>query len=105
MDPTVLPMWMNSRERRTAIKLRLIPPRSVVRAFQRSTGDYMTVNLDGVDETDGVAILSRAGVGKANIPLEYIAAVWLEPRDTVWSLKIDGTIFRRPEFAFEPQGQ
>ncbi len=38
LDPTELPMWMNSHERRIAIRLRAIPQGSVVQTFEEGTG-------------------------------------------------------------------
>jgi hypothetical protein len=77
-------------------------PPAAVRVF--GEGDVMTVNLGAVDERQGVASFSLAGAGKANVPLTHITAVWQEPRDSLWSLRIRGRIFRSAQYAFSPEG-
>jgi schlafen family protein len=102
LDPTELPMWMNTHERRIAVRIRAIPEGSAVRVF--CEGDNPTVNLVGVNEGQAVATFSLAGEGEANVPLTHVTAVWQEPRDSVWSLRIRGRIFRNAGYAFEPVG-
>jgi hypothetical protein len=100
LDPTELPMWMNSHERRIAIQLRQVPIGAPIRVFQIRPAhtvhdpDWCMVHFQGVDEAAIVArFLMDSARGPAHVPLPMISAVWQEPRDKSWTLKIDGTIF------------
>jgi hypothetical protein len=59
-------MWMNSHERRVAIRLRAIPQGSVVQTFEE--GDRKHVVFEGLDEVEMITMLSVAGVGRARVP-------------------------------------
>jgi hypothetical protein len=96
LDPTELPMWMNSHERRIAIRLREVPTGAVVRAFQvqfgANDGAECLLNLAGVDEREMVAVFRR-GSDRAKVPLVLISAIWQDPRSDQWSVKVEGTVF------------
>ncbi len=93
VDPTELPMWMNSHERRIGLRLHQIPRGQPVHIFQEA-GDSVTVNIGDIDEHNSVVGFSRQ-IAKANVPLAFVDAVWMDPEDSSWCLKIQGSMFRR----------
>ena len=98
LRPDQLAMWMNSHERRIAIRLRAIASAAMICAFheQRSDeGEWLTLLLERVDEEQGVAVFSQSGRGgiAAHVPLAFVLAAWRDPVQGVWSVKVDGTIF------------
>jgi Putative DNA-binding domain len=102
IDPTELPMWMNSHERRVAIFLReaLGGARELsVRAHYRKGDNQQQrhesdLHLSDVDEAHA-CVTVRQGVGAGagvTVPFAFIVAVW--PRSAgSWSIAIQGSMF------------
>lgn len=106
LDPTELPMWMNSHERRMAVALgRLLEGAGAdgvgVRMFD-ANGAFRDVQLRKVDEEELVVELTGRG-GDVRVPLTYVSAVW---RDAVslqlWSMNIRGWVYGHAELRFKP---
>jgi hypothetical protein len=97
LRPEQLPMWMNSHERRIAIRLRAIPSGETIRAFhvQRLHEDeWLTLFLDRVDEAQAIAVFTQSGRGAStHVPLAFVRAVWREAVLGVWSIKVAGTLY------------
>jgi hypothetical protein len=97
LRPEQLSMWMNSHDRRIAIRLREVTRGTFVHAYQVETlndGHTKTVIFESVDEGKGIAIFSTSSRVDAHVPLAFITAVWAEPagREEL-SIKVDGTLF------------
>jgi hypothetical protein len=118
LDPTELPMWMNSHERRVAIQLRAIEVGQPVRAFQRmgmqlqSTATRMLKLLE-LDEANMIAIFDCTDMtvdGPVHIPLTFIVGVWQDGADSHWHLAVNGALYprdprdpaRQPSYRFAP---
>jgi hypothetical protein len=94
LDPTELPMWMNSHERRIAFLLRQVDPKNPhVTVFQWGVTSGLLEALDGVDERLAVAYFSRGAHTRAAVPLSFIKAVWREPRTGAWTIFVEGMVF------------
>lgn len=115
LDPEDLAMWMNSHERRIALKLRQAGAPARVRIFHM-VGEQNTVRrerefeLAAVDERRTVAVLRQFAPDppdEAHVPFSFILDAWQEPQDGMWQLAIQGHVFpgnatSRVPFRFRP---
>ncbi len=100
LDPTELPMWMNSHERRVAIHLRqLFAQRARVpvlvhckRGEQHQQTYEKTLLLTGVDEGRLCATFEQeATPGHLVVPFSFILSVWQAGPDA-WEMAINGSM-------------
>lgn len=117
MDPTELPMWMNSQERRVAIFLvRALAGREQVRVnvHCRKGPNHEAVYerelaLLTVDEQQQIARFREWGVvagGEIAIPFSFISSVWPGREADRWEVAVNGSLIDtrgpQPEFRFRP---
>lgn len=100
LDPTQLPMWMNSNERRVALRLNDIlreKTPNVVRVHCRRSGvktlDYARdFELRAVDEQASCVVVAwQPAPGRVvNVPLSFVVAVWKDA-DNRWEMAVTGS--------------
>jgi hypothetical protein len=100
LNPTELPMWMNSHERRVAIQLREVFSGDPVDVIVHHLIGVMVnhphdqpMKLSGVDEARGVLEFTGKTGAAVHVPFLFVPAVWRDPHDSVWRVAVRGTVF------------
>ena len=101
LDPTELPMWMNSHERRIAIQLRRViqDGKPHVRVHSRKgifqqQPYFVDLVLLAVDEAEMYATLHKPSADLyVNVPFTFILSVWREVADNRWEIAVNGSLF------------
>jgi hypothetical protein len=98
LGPQELPMWMNSHERRVALRLQAIPTSARIRIHHRVGGNQQQgsfrLSFAGVDLREGVARICQTDApAVAQVPFSFISAVWKEEADNTWELAVNGALF------------
>jgi hypothetical protein len=99
LDPTELPMWMNSHERRVALSLNGIPPDARVTVFAQDGSEIppreTEVHVRSVDGSASIVVVEGIGPDSpiARIPLIYVEAVWQDAIDAAWRIAVSGRLF------------